>query len=91
MKHIVTLLAPGVSLVHWMLEGSNQYDRFTTVTERDDGKILHVRGWAWPPLTQEEYYALRDQEFPRARFVSWERLRVNGTFKPVLIALKPPK
>jgi hypothetical protein len=65
------------------------YKQMIVVTELEDGLVLHLYGWIGKPLTPKEWIAARNQLFPKAIEVRFERLRKDGTFKPVALRLPP--
>ena len=77
---IASVLAPGVHLVRFFPDAGPHYDRMIVVTEKDEGRELHLSGWIGKPLDPATWLSARDALFPDAGAVVFERLRADGTF-----------
>jgi hypothetical protein len=80
LRLMATPMAPGVHLVRFFPGDGPHYDRMIVVTEKDEGRELHLSGWIGKPLAPAEWLDARDALFPDAEVVVFERLLENGTF-----------
>ena len=74
---VATSLAPGVWMVRRHPGAGPLYDRMTVVTEKDEGRVLHLTGWIGNPR-DIPWLSARDAMFPAAREVLFERLTGAG-------------
>jgi hypothetical protein len=74
----VSRLAPASHLVRVLDDDGVSYSRMICVTELDGGETLFLAGWIGTPLTPRQWREGRDQLFPRARRICFDR-REPGT------------
>jgi hypothetical protein len=83
MKCVTTPLPPNSTLVRILLGDGPEYDRMIVVTEEEDGDELFLQGWIGKPLTVREWREAAAEEFPKASWVRYLRLRKDGSSREV--------
>lgn len=74
-------------LVRFHPEPNAPYDRMIVVSEQDEGSTLYLQGWIGPPLTPAQWRQAKNELFPKARTVAFQRRRADGSFRDVRLPI----
>lgn len=90
MRFVVSAVPHNSHLVRLLPGTGPEYSRMIVVTEEDDGSTLYLSGWIGDPLTRSEWRAARDELFPQAQVVRFDRwCPRTQAFRSVRLTIDP--